>query len=291
MIDLELLQELVTFQKYGTLSATAEHLLITQPTVTRKMKKLEQELGVTLFNRQVSNHITLNDTGRLAANEAQKLLTAEQNFTEKVLNYDRLKNEITIGTVAPGPTRFLEHVQEQFKMNIKINHELVNLEDVINDLHTLKEKLIFTNQEISTDDIESMYLGIEYLGVGIDKFNPLSQRESVSFVDLQGLSFILVSDIGPWRKVVEDNIPHASFLYQEDLKALSQISRYSSFPFFFSNLTEATSATSSRFDNDNRNTVKINDPNNRIEFYGSYLKSERKTIQPLPKKLAQQWPK
>ncbi|MBB1078481.1 LysR family transcriptional regulator [Limosilactobacillus sp. STM2_1] len=290
MIDLEPLQELVTFQKYGTLSATAEHLLITQPTVTRKMKKLEQELGVTLFNRQVSNHITLNDTGILAANEAQKLLAAEQNFTEKVLNYDRLKNEITVGTVAPGPTRFLEHIQEQFKMNLKINHELVKPEDVINDLHTLKEKLIFTNQEISTDDIESMYLGIEYLGVGIDKFNPLSQRESVSFGDLQGLSFILMSDIGPWQKVVEDNIPHASFFYQEDLKALSQISRYSSFPFFFSNLTEATSATTSRFDNDNRNTVKINDPNNQIEFYGSYLKSERKNVQPLLKKLAQQWP-
>lgn len=78
MIDLELLEELVAFQKYGTLSAAAEHLMITQPTVTRKMKKLEQELGVTLFNREVSNRITLNDTGVLAANEAKKLLAAEK---------------------------------------------------------------------------------------------------------------------------------------------------------------------------------------------------------------------
>ena len=71
------------------LSAAAEHLMITQPTVTRKMKKLEQELGVTLFDRQFSNHIALNDTGVLAANEARKVLDAEENFTETVLNYDR----------------------------------------------------------------------------------------------------------------------------------------------------------------------------------------------------------
>jgi DNA-binding transcriptional LysR family regulator len=39
MLDLEFLEELVAFQKYGTLSAAAEHLMITQPTVTRKREK------------------------------------------------------------------------------------------------------------------------------------------------------------------------------------------------------------------------------------------------------------
>lgn len=76
MLNLELLEELVAFQEFGTLSATAEHLMLTQPTVTRGMKKLEQELGVTLFDRSKSNRIVLNDTGVLAANEAKKLLQA-----------------------------------------------------------------------------------------------------------------------------------------------------------------------------------------------------------------------
>ena len=39
MIDPELLEKLVAFQKYGTLSATADHLMVTQPTITRSMKK------------------------------------------------------------------------------------------------------------------------------------------------------------------------------------------------------------------------------------------------------------
>ncbi|MGN1336564.1 MAG: LysR family transcriptional regulator, partial [Limosilactobacillus mucosae] len=100
-VNLELLTELVAFKRYGTLSATAEHLMITQPTVTRGMKRLEEELGVTLFDRSVSNHIKLNDTGLLAANEAAKLLKNVDDFTDKVLNYDRLRNEFTVASIIP----------------------------------------------------------------------------------------------------------------------------------------------------------------------------------------------
>lgn len=291
MLDLELLEELVAFQKYGTLSAAAEHLMITQPTVTRKMKKLEQELGVTLFNREVSNHIILNETGLLAAREAQKVLTAANNFTETVLNYDRLKNQITIASVLPGPLMFAENIQTEIPANLSFTHELVKPNSVLNDLNTQKAKLIFTNKEFETDDVESMYLGVEYLSVQIDKFNPLSQRKQVSFNDLAGLSFLVVQDISPWRDVVEENIPNATFLYQENLNAMGQITRYSNFPFFFSNITQAEEVVTTRSPNDNRTPVKIDDPNNQMEVYGTYLKSNRDAVQPLLKEIINSWPK
>lgn len=282
---------MIAFQKYGTLSAAAEHLMITQPTVTRKMKKLEQELGVTLFNREVSNHITLNETGLLAAREAQKVLTAANNFTETVLNYDRLKNQITIASVLPGPLMFAENIQTEIPANLSFTHELVKPNSVLNDLNTQKGKLIFTNKEFETDDVESMYLGVEYLSVQIDKFNPLSQRKQVSFNALAGLSFLVVQDIGPWRDVVEENIPNATFLYQENLNAMGQITRYSNFSFFFSNLTQAEEVVATRSPNDNRTPVKIDDPNNQMEVYGTYLKSNRDAVQPVLKEIINSWPK
>lgn len=291
MPDLELLEKLVAFQKYGTLSAAAEHLMITQPTVTRKMKKLEQELGVSLFNREVSNHITLNDTGILAAQEAAKLLQAADNFTETVLNYDRLKHEINIASVLPGPLLFTEEITVQLPGQLHFTHELVNSDNVLNNLSTRKEKLVFTNHEFENDDVESLFLGVEYLGVGIDKFHPLAQKPQLSFADLAGLNFLVVQDIGPWRQVVEENIPDANFLYQEDLDAMSQISRYSNFPFFFSNLTQANKTTMRRFDGDNRKAIKIVDPHNQMEVYGTYLKSNRERVQPLLKKIISKWPK
>lgn len=291
VVNLELLAELVAFQRYGTLSATAEHLMMTQPTVTRGMKRLEQSLGVTLFDRQVSNRIKLNATGLLAAKEAEKLLKAQSDFTDKILNYDRLRNEIAVASVAPGPTGFLEQIKNQIDAKLAITHQTINPDKVLDELRNLKEKLIFTNQEIVADDIESMYLGIEYLGVGIDKFNPLSQRKRISFRDLEGLSFLVVQDIGPWRQVVEDSIPNATFLYQENLSAMSKISQYSSFPFFFSNLSQQMPATVNRFNNSNRNAVQITDPRNQMVLYGTYLKSERQNVQPILKEIVKRWPK
>ncbi len=265
--------------------------MITQPTVTRGMKRLEQELGVTLFDRQVSNRIKLNETGILAAREAEKLLKAENNFTDKVLNYDRLKNEIAVASVAPGPTGFLEQIKGRINAELIITHQTINPDNVIGDLQNFKEKLIFTNQEIVTDDIESMYVGIEYLGVGLDSFNPLSQQKRLKFKDLAGLSFIVVQDIGPWRQVVEDNIPDASFLYQENLSAMSKISEYSNFPFFFSNLSQEAPTTINRFGKGNRNALQIDDPQNKMVFYGTYLKRERPVVQPILKEIVKDWPK
>lgn len=288
MIDLELLEELVAFQKYGTLSATAEHLMITQPSVTRGMKKLEQELGVDLFNRQV-NRITLNETGELAANEAQKLLQMENDFTEKVLNFSKMQNYINIGAIMPGPLMLLDAKQKDYAQKLTFNHQLVKQGNVLSDLRNYKERLVFTDQEYDEEDIESMYLGQEKLIVKIDKMNPLSQKKSVTFKDLAGLSFLEVQDIGPWMQITENNIPDAKFLYQKDLPALDELTHYSNFPVFRSNLTLA--AGHREPDDDNRVLVPIEDENNYLEVYGTYLKSQRSIIQPFLKKVAQNWPK
>lgn len=287
MIDLELLEELVAFQKYGTLSATAEHLMITQPSVTRGMKKLEQELGVDLFNRQV-NRITLNATGELAAREAKKLLQMESDFTEKVLNYSKLQEYINIGSVAPGPLLLVEAKQEEFSQKLTFNRQLVSPNNVLSDLRTYKERIVFTNKEYDEEDIESIYLGKEKLAVRIDKMNPLAQKKSVTFKDLAGLSFLVVQDIGPWVKVTEENIPDAQFLYQKDLPALDELTHYSNFPVFRTNLTIATGYKER--DDDDRVLVPIEDKNNFVELYGTYLKSQRSVLKPFLKKVAQIWP-
>lgn len=288
MTDLELLKELVAFEQYGTLSATAEHLMITQPSVTRGMKKLEQELGVPLFNREV-NRITLNETGKLAAKKAKELLQAEQDFTEAVINFGHMQEYINIGSVVPGPLLYLEDIKNKFNQTLTFNHQLIKPENIISNLINYKERLIFTNQEIlDNDEIESMFLGVEKLSVKISEFNPLSARKSLSYKDLAGQSFLVVNDIGSWKKIIENHIPNAKFLFQEDLNSLDELTQYSNFPVFRSNLTQLLE----KHNTDNgRILVPIEDDNNYIEIYGTYLTSQRQIVQPLLKEIAQNWPK
>lgn len=261
--------------------------MITQPSVTRGMKKLEQELGADLFNRQV-NRITLNATGQLAAREAKKLLQSENDFTEKVLNFSKMQNYINIGSVAPGPLLLTQSQAKHFQQKLTFNQQLVDPDKVLSDLRTYKERLIFTVKEFTEDDVESMYLGQEKLAIRIDKMNPLSQKKSVTLPELAGLSFLTAQDIGPWVKIIEENIPNAQFLYQKDLPALDELTHYSKFPVFRSNLTLATGYQER--DDDDRIMVPITGKNSAIELYGTYLKSQRLVVQPFLKELAKIWP-
>lgn len=285
MISLELLAELVAFEKYGTLSATAEHLMLTQPSVTRGMKKLESELGVPLFDRK-ANKISLNATGKLAAKKASDLLQAEHDFTETIINFSHSQNSISIGSTLPGTLLLIDDLQKQTS-NIMINHQLIAAKDVQVDLNNYTEKLIFTTTEIFTQTIESMYLGTEQLAVKIDPFNPLSTKKSVTFKELANQSFLAITEIGPWRKILEDNIPNAKFLYQENAAALNELSRHSNFPYFVSNLSQQIHNDPS----DSRVLVPIIDDANKLEIFGSYLISQRLKLITELKLIAKNWPK
>ena len=65
MIEIHLFEQLVAFASCGTLSAAAEQLHISQPALSRSMQRLEDELGVKLFDRQKSR-LTLNENGAAA---------------------------------------------------------------------------------------------------------------------------------------------------------------------------------------------------------------------------------
>lgn len=58
------LRQLITFAETGTLSETAEILHLSQPALSRNMKKLEEDLGLTLFER-TKNKLSLNKNGEV----------------------------------------------------------------------------------------------------------------------------------------------------------------------------------------------------------------------------------
>ena len=57
MIELYELRQFAAFADAGTLSGAAEILHLSQPALSRNMKKLEDELGVILFERSKDQRI------------------------------------------------------------------------------------------------------------------------------------------------------------------------------------------------------------------------------------------
>ena len=73
MLELYQLLQLLAIAECGTISKAAEQLHLSQPALSRSMQKLEEELQVTLFDRQ-KNKITLNKNGRLAVEQARRVV-------------------------------------------------------------------------------------------------------------------------------------------------------------------------------------------------------------------------
>lgn len=284
-----MLEELVTFKKYGTLAATAEHLLVTQPTVTRGMQKIEDEFGVKIFDRQ-PNKITLTKTGELAAAEAEKIINQNNQMVKTVQKFDFNQQNISVASVAPGPVILLRAIMDKLSDDkIKIAENFVEPDDVANLLANHDYNLILSNQEIINDTIEARYLGTEKLSVNLNKFTYQANQGSVSFKDLAGMSFIVLSDIGIWKKRAESYIPDAKFLYQDQVEAFTEITKYSDFPYFSTNISHIDPKYK-RDDND-QIEVPISDEDSKIDFYGVYLKAEQKQILPLVKTIQTEWQK
>ncbi len=287
MIDNYLLKELVTFAETKVLAKTAQKLMVTQPTVTRGMQKLEDELGVKLFDRQ-PNKISLTKAGELAAKKAQLVLDTNRQFVNEIRNFAQSQHVIKIASVAPGPQIVIDDNKPQLETNIDLDQKLFNSNKIEPALQSHQYSLIITNREIQTDLIESRYLGQEHLFVNLDQFMYLANQQQVTFKELAGLSFVVLNEIGPWKQVIQDNIPNAKFLYQAEYDSMRELTKYTNFPFFTTNITDNDNTT---YDTSDSVRIPITDDAATMTFYAAYLKSQQKTITPLAKKLVEIWPK
>lgn len=91
---------LVTAQ-YGSMSKAAEKLGISQPALSAHIKKLEEQLGVTVFDR-ASKPLALTDAGRVYAAYTKKCLELENSLEAQLADLENLQ----IGNLVIGGASF-----------------------------------------------------------------------------------------------------------------------------------------------------------------------------------------
>ena len=285
MIENYLLEELVTFAKYGTVAKTAEVLGLTQPAVTHSMKKLEEDLGVTLFIRK-PNKLYLSETGKYTAREAKKLIDDDLDFTKRVKQFEKDQTTLIVGVNAPGPGIVLRSLHDQ---NIQIVSDLVesNFENLLADHQVTCLLLNFPTED---RDITSTYLGTESMSVNLPAECNLNQHKELSFKMLKGKTILSPSPIGFWTKIYQDEIPDSKIIFQNESSEYSEILQYSILPFFTTNLTSLDSQWGLNLPN-NRSVRPLKDEVAHQKFYACYLKQNKDRVQPLIEKLQDQWGK
>ena len=235
MIEMYLLEQLVAIEKFGTLSEAAKQLYISQPALSRSMKKLERLLDVELFSRS-KNRIALNENGRLAVTFAQKILNQQSEMTAAVREFDRKRRTISIGSCAPVPLEQLRHLLSQKFPDMAISVELSGDKNLLRDFLNDAFQLVVLHEKPDDEAIWVKKFGSEKLFISLLPEHPLAKSAGIFLEELNGLSVLLYSKIGFWYDLCVKKAPRARFLMQTDSAVFEELANASAFPSFITDV-------------------------------------------------------
>lgn len=223
-MEFEQMRQLDAIARTGTVSAAARELHLSQPALSRSIRRLEDELGVELFERS-GRHVELNEVGRAALEWARQLLRDERLMRDAVATAARRARALRVGTVAPAPLWRLTGLMTEAFPRETLTSETVEEEAVVRGVLDGVFDLGIVRTMPTNPLLRSCGLMREQLSVTLPPNHPLTSRASVHLAELAGNSFLILTGIGFWRDLVEHAIPRATFIDQDDRMVFSQLAR------------------------------------------------------------------
>lgn len=283
-MDLHLLEILLAFKKYGTLSSTAEALHISQPTLTRNMQALEKEVDVPIFIHG-KNTLKLNETGEFLVKESEKLLHSYEEMIQKLHLLDDSLRVIHIGCCAPGPKSVYETIIQSYYPTSKIDWiSNQNENELLKGLQKHTYDFIFIQKQPLSKEFYSKSCLKEQLFTCVEKDHPfMKYKDGITFEQMDGYTYLQIEDVGIWKDIKAKNMPHSKIITQKDREDLTALVNSSSLPCFVSNITNENDRKYPRriripiIDSDAKREFMIVLPKKSTSRFSNFL-SEVKTI-------------
>lgn len=261
MIEIYLLEQLSAFVQYGTLSKAAKEMHISQPALSRSMKKIEEDFGVPLFEREKAK-ITLNETGRLAAQLAAETLNMNRDMVSRVRAFDRSLRSVSVGSCAPFPMNELMPLLQDYFGGMMISSELADINDIEKGLLENSYQIGILNKPAESAELFCRQFVSEHLYISVPESHRLAKRNHVKFKDLKGEKFLLFEHIGFWKDICNEKMQGANFLVLNSMDSLEELIDGTSYPCF------TTDAFLHRdIYNGNRASIPIEEPEAYAVFY------------------------
>lgn len=204
-MELRVLRYFLMVAREENITKAAQLLHITQPTLSRQLMQLEQELGVILFHRG-KYHITLTEDGMLLKRRAQELITLSDKTVQELSHTQNvLSGEITLGC---GETRNMSFLAKQI-VAFRQKYPLVRFQIYSATADDIKERmegglldigLLMEPVDIRKYEFIRMPWK-ETWGVLVHKNNPLAQKKSVVPADLYSIPLLI-----PSRDTVQNEV-------------------------------------------------------------------------------------
>jgi DNA-binding transcriptional LysR family regulator len=204
-VDLELYRVFYTVAKYKHMTKASEELHISQPAISQSIKKLENQLGGTLFLRS-NKGMELTEEGKMFYDYVKGALELINNAENEFTSFkDLSKGEVKIGCSTTLTKLVLMNPLKKFyldypNININITNDLTS--NLINDLKLGKLDFVIFNESniketnLNLEKIKELKQGFIY--------NPEFYDDNINtFEDLNNVPLILQKEESNSRKLLD----------------------------------------------------------------------------------------
>ena len=270
MIELYLLEQLDAFARNGTLIRASEELHISQPALSRSMKKLEDETGMALFHRD-GRKMSLTETGKVAAHYAARILDDEREMLDQMAQKERSLRSIVLGSCAPMPVaRLVPLLQMQFPDKSIITEIREDDETLVKSLKNRTAQLIILHEKPEDTALFFQRYIHESICLYVPDDHPLAGKKSVTLKEISDLHIIAHRHIGFWMKTCEKVIPASNLFIQDSMDAMDELAESSTIAMFNSD-----AMIRDGFEYEGRVSVPISDPEMTVTYYVACLETEK----------------
>lgn len=195
----------------GHLTNAAKKLNVAQPALSVSIARLENEVGVPLFDR-VGRRIYLNKCGEIFLEYVEQTLDTMKKAQSEVDSYcEKLENVLNLGVVSkPFSQMLLMKFREKYPKS-RIRQIDLSVDDVEEEL--LKDTVDFAviGHVSPSPGIVSELISEDKMVLLVPASHPLAQREWVSLKELKEESFINLPVEYEYRKITDDMCREAGF--------------------------------------------------------------------------------
>lgn len=194
-MELRTLQYFLAIVQEGNISRAADVLHITQPTLSRQIAQLEEELGTPLFIR--GRHLALTDAGVLLHRRAEEVAALMDKIETEFGDQNELSGVISIGSGGLNASQLLTAAMADFRKK----YPRIQFQLYTNSTEYIKERLEQGSLDFGLllepiDVTKFDYIRMkdaERWGLLLRAEHPLAQKEHITPEDLRGEPLITAS--------------------------------------------------------------------------------------------------
>ncbi|WJQ83173.1 LysR family transcriptional regulator [Brevibacillus brevis] len=211
-MELLQLQYFLTVARMEHVTEAARSLHVTQSSLSKTIQRLEEDLGVPLFDR-TGRKLRLNEFGsKFLCRVERALFELEQGKLElhDLSNPEHGTLELAVTTASTLPNILREFRKK--RPDIQFHVQMLSTQEMVTLLHRGEVDFCLSSPPIQDDDIECEIVFIDPILVAVPRGHRLADRSIVSLTELKDESFVGVKKGYGTRDLVDSICKSVGFV-------------------------------------------------------------------------------